>query len=159
MKALRQILDGLEWCLDDPQEGGANPADQEPIDAFCPWCKGHKPSGHDDCDLYRQIIRLRAIENHASGKFKLKPKQLEAFQLTSLRMVEPMNDWPLWVRNAYRKNVLYIRSSPGIEWRLITLRGVVTLQENDWVVQDLDGGLWPVPHSLFELMFEAIGGE
>ncbi len=99
-------------------------------------------------------------------KFRKKPIVIEAFQMTKERRWDN-DEWPEWLNRAWQmewqmvggEGSLFISKdhNPGGEnLALGTLEGVHLITWNDWIIQGVQGELYPVKPDIFEQTYEAV---
>ncbi len=95
-------------------------------------------------------------------KFRKKPVEIEAFQMTKKRR-QDNSEWPGWIHEAWQKgnneeNSLCCDSdSDGTDplW-ICTLEGVMKVGWNDWIIQGVNGEIYPCKPDIFEKTYEEI---
>jgi hypothetical protein len=96
------------------------------------------------------------------AKYRKKPVVIEAFQITK-ETRESNADWPEWLHKAWNKNFQEIGSvscedypnSRGHDRLVIqTLEGVLTVSWNDYIIQGVQGELYPCKPDIFEATYE-----
>ena len=93
-------------------------------------------------------------------KFRKKPVVIEAFQMTEARR-QDNSEWPSWLHQAWNmepsEGALFIDSDdPTRTWLVIgTLEGVHRVEWNDWIIQGVEGELYPCKPDIFEAIYEA----
>ena len=97
-------------------------------------------------------------------KFRKKPVIVEAFQMTKERRADN-SGWPEWLNIAWAKNPqikgalypkLYPRSTGSDELMIHTLEGERMVDWNDWIIQEVNGELYPCKSDIFELNYELV---
>ena len=100
-----------------------------------------------------------------SLKFRKKPVEIEAFQMT-VRMAESSADWPQWLQDAYRKGmheegsmtalpeITRENTEPSKLFRIMTLEGRHIVRDGDWIIQGIKGELHPCKPDIFDLTYE-----
>lgn len=95
-------------------------------------------------------------------KFRKKPVVIEAFQMTKERRIND-SEWPTWLKMASLKNFLEpcaVSSedypfSDGTDRLVIkTLEGVHYVSWGDWIIQGVNGELYPCKPDIFALTYE-----
>lgn len=102
------------------------------------------------------------------AKFRKKPVVIEAFQMTEERRKSNV-DWPEWLHRAWNAEVTHGECTPGSihteDWpnskgddRLIvhTKEGCMTVSWDDWIIQGVQGELYPCKPDIFEATYEAV---
>jgi len=94
-------------------------------------------------------------------KFRKKPVEIEAFQMTRERR-ESNADWPHWLHEAWNVE----RHNPGSlepvdpddaddrRLQIVTLEGLHLVSWNDWIIQGVQGELYPCKPDIFEQTYE-----
>ncbi len=95
-------------------------------------------------------------------KFRKKPVIIEAFQMTKERRWNN-SDWPNWLHEAWQlepsEGALWCESEDdtrGERLYLGTLEGVYIVQFDDWIIQGIEGELYPCKPQIFEKTYEPI---
>jgi len=95
-------------------------------------------------------------------QFRKKPVVVEAFQVGSDRF------YPDWLHDAVSKNsVITHAKNDGTEgWKqpfdhadIHTLEGVMRAERGDWIIQGVEGELYPCKPGIFAATYEAVGEE
>ena len=96
-------------------------------------------------------------------KYRKKPVVIEAFQMTKERR-EDNSEWPEWLHSAWSKPSYSDGSlqpaNPGSQTErrlyIMTLEGALVVQWNDWIIQGVQGELYPCKPHIFEATYEAV---
>ena len=96
-------------------------------------------------------------------KFRKRPVTIEAFQMLKER-ARDKSDWPNWLIEASQKTpgdpgcLFYDKTAPGPTqlFMIATLEGVHRVDWNDWIIQGVQGELYPCKPVIFELTYEAV---
>ena len=97
-------------------------------------------------------------------KYQERPVIVEAFQMTKKRRISNA-DWPNWLHLAWQKNYSErcsvncedFPNSNGKDHLVInTLEGVMRIEWNDWIIQGVQGELYPCKPDIFELTYEEV---
>jgi len=97
-------------------------------------------------------------------KFKKKPIEVEAFQMTEARRRDN-SEWPNWLHEAWNEPRLEIGSlsplnypnSDGTDTLLLgTLEGVMNVRWGDWIVRGIQGELYAVKPDIFAATYELV---
>ena len=92
------------------------------------------------------------------AKFRKKPVVIEAFQMTK-ETRQDNSDWPEWMHKAWQKSFiepgsLYPSDFPDSDGtdklKIHTLEGDHLVSWNDWIIQGVDGELYPCKPDIFE---------
>lgn len=98
-------------------------------------------------------------------RYRTKPVDIEAFQLTRERM-DDNRDWPYWLKHAWGLPndepgflTLDTRFHMGqIERRdaflIGTLEGALKVSPDDWIIRGVSGKLYPCKPDIFEQTYE-----
>lgn len=91
-------------------------------------------------------------------KYKKKPVVIEAFKWTG---DQNQTEDPLWIIDAIKEGTVVI---PSLEWaiekhgRLVmeinTLEGVMIANQGDYIIQGIQGEIYPCKPDIFELTYE-----
>lgn len=95
-------------------------------------------------------------------KFRKKPIQIEAFQMTEIRRRDN-SDWPEWLHKAWQMN----RSEPGSLFPTIdgdgsgtisigTLEGNLEVTFGDYIIRGVAGEIYPCKPSIFEASYDPV---
>ncbi len=96
-------------------------------------------------------------------KFRKKPVVIEAFQMTKERRWDD-NEWPEWLNKAWNKEtgegalwVSHDDDNPNADKLMIgTKEGVHRVTWNDWIIQGVQGELYPCKPDIFEATYELV---
>ena len=98
-------------------------------------------------------------------KYRKKPVEIEAFQITK-RTRRDNRDWPEWLNKAWnldpRKDVGAVSpqnwpDSNGMDKIVInTLEGQMTVDWDDWIIQGVEGELYPCKPGIFAKTYEKV---
>lgn len=93
-------------------------------------------------------------------KFRKKPVVVEAFQMTKERRWDS-GVWPDWLHKAWIKegegSLSIDADDPGEERLVIgTLEGVYRVSWDDWIIQGVQGEIYPCKPDIFEATYEAV---
>lgn len=96
-------------------------------------------------------------------KYRKKSVVIEAFQMTKERRRDN-SEWPEWLHEAWNKErfesgSLYCTDSPGDGTdRLVihTLEGSHLVDWDDWIIQGVQGELYPCKPDIFEATYEPV---
>ena len=94
-------------------------------------------------------------------KYRKKPVVIEAFQITKERRWDN-SEWPNWLNQAWNR-----QPSEGAVWidlddpereKLVcgTLEGVHRIDFDDWIIQGIEGELYPCKPNIFEKTYEEV---
>ncbi len=89
-------------------------------------------------------------------KYRKKPVVVEAFQMTQKRCLDN-SEWPTWLHQAWQKSstaVGALFSSPTTLF-IQTLEGTHKVSEGDWIIQGVEGELYPCKPEIFEKTYES----
>lgn len=95
-------------------------------------------------------------------KFRKKPIVIEAFQMTRERRITNA-EWPDWMNEAWNKErytqgALY-PTTLGFDIGTLscgTLEGIYEVSWNDWIIQGVNGEIYPCKPDIFEKTYEAV---
>lgn len=94
-------------------------------------------------------------------KYRKKPVVIEAFQYDG-DLKDRNGNWyvPDWAVEAYEKGVMYYgplnRDIPPCELFIRTLEGIHHVSVGDYVIQGVNGELYPCKPDIFEKTYESI---
>lgn len=92
-------------------------------------------------------------------KYRKKPIEIEAFQFDG-DIMNTKGEWyvPLWAINAYRDGVFFYQDTETNPQELFikTLEGDMHVSVNDYVIQGVDGELYPCKPEIFEKTYEKV---
>lgn len=97
-------------------------------------------------------------------KFKKKPIEVEAFQMTQERRMDNQ-DWPVWLHDAWQKGqgevgavfpADYPFSDGTDELKIHTPEGEMRVSFGDWIIRGVKGELYPCKPDIFEATYEAV---
>ena len=94
-------------------------------------------------------------------KYRTKPTIIEAFQMTKETRWNN-EDWPSWLHEAWNKEItdegaFWCEKDPPHETLSITtLKGLFSVQYNDFIIQNVQGELYPCKPHIFEQVYEPV---
>lgn len=94
-------------------------------------------------------------------KFRKKPVVIEAFQMTKGRRWDN-SEWPNWLNQAWNidagEGALFIDADDPKRERLVvgTKEGVHRISWDDWIIQGIQGELYPCKPDIFKATYEKI---
>jgi hypothetical protein len=96
-------------------------------------------------------------------KFRKKPVEVEAFQMT-LEDMQFKDDWPLWLHDAFAMDRSMEGSlsdfeieGDGVTKMVIkTLEGDHQVSPDDWIIQGVQGEIYPCKPDIFEATYERV---
>ncbi len=97
------------------------------------------------------------------AKFRKKPVVIEAFQMTMARRWDN-SEWPEWLHAAWQMEpgvvgAVWPKPEDARDILLIsTLEGGLDVQWNDWIIQGVQGELYPCKPDIFEATYEFVEG-
>lgn len=93
-------------------------------------------------------------------RFRKKPIIIEAFQMTERRRWDN-SEWPSWLHEAWNRDYndvgsLVIDYNDPEKARLLihTLEGMMTINWGDWIIQGVQGELYPCKNEIFLQTYE-----
>lgn len=97
-------------------------------------------------------------------KYRKKPIVIEAFQMTRERRYNN-SEWPDWLHESWNLDrdsrcALFIdwdRSMEGVRLGLTTFEGEIQIEWDDWIIQGVQGELYPCKPYIFEATYEPVG--
>lgn len=96
------------------------------------------------------------------AKYRKKPIVVEAFQVTEAAWWADFPNWPGWVQAAWEKGAaeggIWIDSSTHNGCPLVcgTLEGVHRITWGDFIVQGIDGEIYPCKPSIFKKTYDVV---
>lgn len=93
-------------------------------------------------------------------RYRKKPVVIEAFQLTAERR-QSMDEWPEWLKAAAEKECEETGSVYSVAGSVVinTLEGNLIAAVDDWIIQGVNGELYPCKPDIFEKTYESAGEE
>jgi len=97
-------------------------------------------------------------------KYRKKPVVIEAFQITE-ETRQDNRDWPEWLNRAWQKEndaegsvypVDYPNSDGTDELRVFTLEGIHNVGWGDFIIQGVNGELYPCKPGIFYKLYDRI---
>jgi hypothetical protein len=97
-------------------------------------------------------------------QFRKKPVVIEAFQLTTETRTDN-SSWPNWAHDAWNKphnepGALYPSQFPNSDGNdplsIFTLEGVHRVDFGDWIIQGVNGELYPCKPDIFDKTYESV---
>ena len=99
------------------------------------------------------------------GKYRKKPVEIEAFQMTLERRYDN-SEWPFWLHEAWNKEpgdngCLYCVDGdgiigPGEKLFITTLEGALSVTFDDYIIQGVRGELYPYKPDIFEMTYDLV---
>jgi len=98
------------------------------------------------------------------AKYRKRPVVIEAFQMTKERRANNV-DWPEWLNKAWNGPMMEVGfvwphdypKSDGTDQIVIgTLEGNMLVGWGDWIIQGVDGELYPCKPHIFKLTYEEV---
>lgn len=106
---------------------------------------------------------LRRLDDAMNYKFRKRPVEVEAFQMTKDRR-QDNRDWPEWLNAAWNMD----RNEPGAvspqdfpesdgtdRLEITTLEGVMEVNWDDYIIRGVKGELYPCKPDIFEATYDA----
>lgn len=99
-------------------------------------------------------------------KYRKKPVVIEAFQMTKQRRWD-FFEWPEWLSEAWEKEERTIGSvyplhhhagNGNDELYIATLEGTMEVSVGDWIIQGIQGELYPCKPDIFDATYEPVDG-
>lgn len=94
--------------------------------------------------------------------FRKKPVVIEAFQLTKETRFDN-RDWPEWMNRAWNNErktagALFTTcdATPDGTLSIGTLEGIHLVSFNDWIIQGVNGEIYPCKPDIFNKTYEAV---
>jgi len=93
------------------------------------------------------------------GRFRKIPIVIEAFQMTEEARVDNSN-WPNWLNEAWQASIVYPMDYPESngkdKLKIKTLEGDHLVSWDDWIIQGVNGELYPCKPDIFEKTYEEV---
>ena len=87
-------------------------------------------------------------------KYRKKPVVIEAYQWQGDFVVNGVNEAPIWLQNAQEQGVVYFKDQG--ELYIHTLEGEHHASVGDYIIQGVDGELYPCKPDIFEKTYEKV---
>jgi len=100
-------------------------------------------------------------------QYRKKPVVVEAFQMTKERRSDN-SEWPNWLNLAWNKNFMetnavscedYPNSNGNDRLVIQTLEGVQTVSWDDFIIQGVQGELYPCKPDIFKATYDQVAKE
>ena len=95
-------------------------------------------------------------------KYRKRPVIIEAFQMTEQRRSNNW-DWPEWLNKAWNMDegavgAVWINPTDPQRLKLLigTLEGIFLVDWNDWIIQGVQGELYPCKPDIFAATYEEV---
>ena len=97
-------------------------------------------------------------------RYRKKPLEIEAIQIRADHWKNP-SAWPVWLHEATQRCL----DLPGSVWmgmdgatglatvEIFTPNGICTGRVGSWIIQGVDGGLYPCEADIFEATYDPVG--
>ena len=93
------------------------------------------------------------------GKYRKRPVVIEAFQMTNERRWDN-SEWPAWLHLAWNSKgegaMWCAKEKPNDTLYLGTKEGAHVVSWNDWIIQGIQGELYPCKPDIFEQTYESV---
>ena len=94
------------------------------------------------------------------AQFRKKPVVIEAFQMTKARSNDN-SEWPVWLHRAWNKEsneegCLGIQDTIERKFYINTLEGHLLITWDDFIIQGVNGEIYPCKPDIFEKTYEAV---
>ena len=86
------------------------------------------------------------------SKFRKLPVIIEAFKWTA---DETQTEDPEWIVNAIKASKVRIDYNPLL-MKIVTLEGIMEAKPNDYIIQGIQGEIYPCKPDIFEATYEAV---
>lgn len=83
------------------------------------------------------------------GKFRKRPVVIEAFRIF-------IDETPAWFQRAMDAQKIWHTSLPEELMNIKTLEGVMQARRGDWIIQGVEGEIYPCKDSIFQATYEAV---
>lgn len=88
-------------------------------------------------------------------QYRKKPVVINAFQLTAERW-DDNRDWPNWLNESWQAGVFFPANLPQRIPTIKTIEGVHVVSFGDYIIQCINGELYPCKPDIFEQTYEAV---
>jgi hypothetical protein len=85
-------------------------------------------------------------------KYRKKPVVIEAFQMTK-ETYWPQTNWPSWLKQAWENDTVAVHSGGLV---IVTLEGTMLVGTDDFIIQGVQGELYPCKPDIFEATYEEV---
>lgn len=128
----------------------------------CPECHGYErvmvPSHQEDCPKCKLKPEKPEVTDY---KYRKRPVVVEAFQMTKERRWDN-SEWPEWLNRAWngepnQEGSVWPFKHPrysGDQLCIGTREGPLTVAWNDYIIQGVQGELYPCKPDIFEATYE-----
>lgn len=96
-------------------------------------------------------------------KFRKKPVEIEAFQMTEAAFNNDggsNGEWPRWAQEAVEGPVgvgsIQMAGMDGVACRIMTLEGQMDCNFNDWIIRGIKGELYPCKPDIFAATYDPV---
>lgn len=86
------------------------------------------------------------------SKFRKLPVVIEAFKWTG---DENQTEDPEWILNAIKASKVRIDYNP-LSMKIVTLEGIMEAKPNDYIIQGIQGEIYPCKPEIFEATYEVV---
>lgn len=66
-------------------------------------------------------------------------------------------DWPEWLNCAWQSGAYFCDQVDLERTFIVTLEGLMEVQHGDYIIQGIEGELYPCKPAIFEAMYEEVG--
>lgn len=91
------------------------------------------------------------------ARFRKQPIEVEAFRWTG---GPDQEEDPEWIVSAIKdKTVIILYNGPpdwGFSMQIKTLEGTMIAHPGDWIIQGINGELYPCKHDIFKVTYEPV---
>jgi len=93
-------------------------------------------------------------------KYQKKPVVVEAFQMTEKRRWDN-SEWPVWLHQAWNMELhepgaLFPSGEEDDTLLIITLEGIHVVSWDDWIIQEIQGEIYPCKPDIFVATYEKV---
>ncbi len=96
-------------------------------------------------------------------RYRKMPVVVEAFQMTEERRWDN-SEWPTWLHEAWNRDItegaLFVSRVGNPDNSLLSIgtkEGVMSVSWDDWIIQGVQGEIYPCKPDIFESTYELIG--
>ena len=95
-------------------------------------------------------------------RYRKKPAVVEAVCMSDDGMASSLAAWPQWLKDAWSApfgspgSLQFGGKDPNSYFELVTLEGVHKVSKNDWIIQGVEGELYPCKPSVFERTYTPV---
>lgn len=95
-------------------------------------------------------------------KFRKKPVEIEAFQMTEEAFGNDggtRGEWPQWAQEAVERSgpgSIHMHGPDGVACKIETLEGMMDCRFGDWIIRGVKGELYPCKPDIFAATYDPV---